>query len=180
MVTNNLDWKLHIIKWFAKLTVFRAWSGTLAMMWKIPLTRKILYLAPVRPILEYGSEIWNLSTKGLITSIERVQRRATRFILRSSAPMKSVKKNSTFLVLRTGFTSNWHVLFHYKIEWISVALSPFLQDLLTHLQLSQISVIPIFSSRHSLTVCITPVMISLLTLGMFKSFNVLNLSFLTT
>ena len=53
---------------------------------KDPLTRKILYLAHVRPISEYGSEIWNPSTKGLIIAMERVQRRATRFILQSSAP----------------------------------------------------------------------------------------------
>ena len=81
---------------------------------KYPLTRKILYLTHVRPILEYGSEIWNPSTKGLITVIERIQRRATRFILQSCVPYEERLKelNLSSLEDRRKFKDNI-LLFKY-------------------------------------------------------------------
>ena len=91
---------------------------------KDPLTRKILHLAHVRPILEYGSEIWNPSTEGLITAIEGVQRRATRFILQRSAPFEESLKELNLCSLedRRKFKDNPSkgymacLLFRYKIE----------------------------------------------------------------
>ena len=161
---------------------------------KDPLTRKILYLAHVRPILEYGSKIWNPSTKGLITAIERVQRRATRFILQSSAPYEERLKelNLSSLEDRRKFKDN--ILLFKGLHGMSfISLQQVLQDRVNFSgtesislrssdspTITQISAIPIFSSRHFLTVCITPGMISLLMLGMFKFVNVSNLSFLTT
>ena len=69
---------------------------------KEPLIRKILYLAHVSPILEYGSEIWNPSSKGLFTAFKRVQRWATRFILQSSVPYeKRLKEFNCYLVFWT-------------------------------------------------------------------------------
>jgi len=43
--------------------------------------KKILYITLVRPKLEYCSLIWSPHTHNLITSLEKVQRRATKYIL---------------------------------------------------------------------------------------------------
>ena len=114
LVSNDLNWKMHIDQIICKanrilclirhtMDIREYVHGHTYNDVEDSLTRKILYLAHVRPILEYGSEIWNLSTKSLINAFERVQRRAraTRFIVQILPPMESVCKNATLLVLRT-------------------------------------------------------------------------------
>ena len=105
MVTNNLNWKMHINQMICKANRILGLIRHTCNDVKDPL---ILYLAHVRPILEYGSEIWNPSTKGLITAIERVQRRATRFILQSSVPYEECLKelNLSSLEDRRKFKDN--------------------------------------------------------------------------
>ena len=44
-------------------------------------TRRTLYLAIVRPALSYAPQVWSPQTIDLIRRIERVQRRASKFIL---------------------------------------------------------------------------------------------------
>ena len=46
-------------------------------------TLKTLYCRLVRPRVEYASQVWNPNTKSNISSIESIQRRATKFILKS-------------------------------------------------------------------------------------------------
>ena len=108
MVTNDLNWKMHINQMICKANRILGLIRHTCNDVKDPLARKILYVAHVRPILEYGSEIWNPSTKGLITAIERVQRRATRFILQSSAPYEERLKeiNLSSLEDRRKFKDN--------------------------------------------------------------------------
>ena len=44
---------------------------------------KTLYCRLVRPRVKYASQVWNPNTKSNISSIEAIQRRATKFILKS-------------------------------------------------------------------------------------------------
>ena len=46
-------------------------------------TLKTLYCSLVRPRVEYSSQVWNPFTKSNISRIESIQRRATKFILKS-------------------------------------------------------------------------------------------------
>ena len=42
-----------------------------------------MYCSLVRPRVEYASQVWNPFTKSNISRIESIQRRATKFILKS-------------------------------------------------------------------------------------------------
>ena len=108
MVSNNFNWKIHINQMICKANRILGLIRHTCNEIKDSVTRKILYLAHVRPILEYGSEIWNPSAKGLIISIEKIQRRATRFILQSSAPYEDRLKelNLSSLEDRRKFKDN--------------------------------------------------------------------------
>ena len=84
-ITQNLSWNLqvdHICKKARKTIGFihRAFNSTLFS------TRRILYLALVRPILEYGSTTWHPLNKSLTNHLESYQRFACRVVLQSWKP----------------------------------------------------------------------------------------------
>ena len=190
MVTNNLNWKMHINQMICKASRILGLICHTCNDVKDILTRKILYLAHVRLMLEYGSEILNPSTKGLITAIKRVQRRATRFILQSSASYEERLKELNLSSLEERRKLKNNILLFKALHGMSFIS---LQGRVNFRGTESISlrssdsptIIPnkcntnIFKQTF-LTVCTTPGMISLLMLGMFKFFNVSNLSFLTT
>ena len=81
IVSNNMSWNRHI-----EVTVMRA-NKTLGLLKRVcketrdPNIRKLLYCVPVRPKLEYGSNLWSPHTSKHRALLENSQRRATKFML---------------------------------------------------------------------------------------------------
>ena len=78
-ISNDLKWSSHING------VCKKASATLGFLRRnlqhCPKeTRQTAYLALVRPLLEYGSTIWGPYNQGDVDKLERIQRRAARFI----------------------------------------------------------------------------------------------------
>ena len=64
-------------------------------------TKKLCYLAMVRPLLEYASTVWSPYTNSSIYKLEMVQRRAARFITNNYSPWDSVTEILDHLNLPT-------------------------------------------------------------------------------
>ena len=78
-ISNDLKWSTHINK------ITKKASSTIGFLRrnlkKCPTTSKLnAYISMVRPVLEYGSVIWDPYLKGDINKLERVQHQAARFI----------------------------------------------------------------------------------------------------
>ena len=92
-VTNNLDWSNHIAKIVSKANRC-LWSVIRALGYNAPIcAKKIAYLSLVRPILEYGTTIWNPCSKSLMEKVEKIQRRATSFITNNKHRLNPGYKN---------------------------------------------------------------------------------------
>ena len=81
IVTSSLRWSDHLSKICAK-----AYSALYTIRRILPLKssiglRKLLYLSSVRSHLTYGSQVWRPYLLKDIKNLERVQQRATKFIL---------------------------------------------------------------------------------------------------
>jgi hypothetical protein len=81
-IASNLSWNMHIdiiCKKARKITGFihRCFNSS------PPATRRTLYLALIRPILEYGSITWHPLNKTLSNRLESAQRFAARVILQA-------------------------------------------------------------------------------------------------
>ena len=78
-MSNDLDWSHHInsITTRANKTI-----GLLRLNLKScsPYIKNITYKTLVRPQLEYRSPIWDPYEKGHVLLLEKVQRRAARFV----------------------------------------------------------------------------------------------------
>ena len=81
-ITKVLKWNTHISNVCTKanrtLGLFRQnlFSCTQDV-------REAAYKGMVRPILEYGSSVWDPHYEGLIDDLEKVQNRAARFVTRN-------------------------------------------------------------------------------------------------
>ncbi|CAB4016590.1 Hypothetical predicted protein, partial [Paramuricea clavata] len=83
IVTDNLLWDTHIQMITAKANkMLGLLKRTCPLLTDIKI-RRSLYLSLVKSKLCYGTEIWSPSNVSLKVKIERIQRRATRWILRS-------------------------------------------------------------------------------------------------
>ena len=59
-------------------------NRTLGFLFSCPQdVREAAYKGLVRPILEYGSSVWDPHYEGLIDDLEKVQKRAARFVTRN-------------------------------------------------------------------------------------------------
>lgn len=115
-VSNNLSWKSLINQMICKANRILGMIRYTCYDVDDSLTRKILYLTHVRPILEYGSEIWSPLTQGLIRNIEKVQRRATKFILKSSSPYEVRLNELNLLTLEDRRNLKVNILFFKGIN----------------------------------------------------------------
>ena len=99
-IHGSLSWKAHI-----NIITNKA-NSTLGFLRrnlrKCPAeTKKLAYNTYVRPILEYGSTVWDPLTKDLTNKIEMVQRRSARFVKADYNQRHSVTKMLQDLKWRT-------------------------------------------------------------------------------
>ena len=78
-LTSNLDWNIHIN------TITTKANKTLGLLHRhfrccSPATKETAYKALVRPQMEYCSAVWDPYEKGDTETLEKVQRRAARFV----------------------------------------------------------------------------------------------------
>lgn len=108
-----------------------------------PNTKLQCYKTYVRPILEYGSVVWDPHSASNIYKLEMVQRKAARFISNDWRQMSSpslMLRNLELKTLQTRRTANkvkfMHKILHGKVESLS-ALAPRARN--THLKLIPIN-----------------------------------------
>ena len=93
---HDLTWSKHIA-----ITVNKANKilGTIKRSVGIANTKvfSMLYIALVRPILEYAAPVWNSYLVKAIHAIEKVQRRASRFALRQKRGKMSYEERCQIL-----------------------------------------------------------------------------------
>ena len=78
-ITNDLKWNTHITNVCTKA------NRTLGFLRRNlyscpPDVKEAAYKGLVRPVLEYGSSVWDPHTHGLQEELEKVQNRAARFV----------------------------------------------------------------------------------------------------
>ena len=78
-ITHDLKWNTHISN------VCTEANRTLGFLRRNlyscpPDVKEAAYKGLVRPVLEYGSSVWDLHTHGLQEELEKVQNRAARFV----------------------------------------------------------------------------------------------------
>ena len=113
-INNKLDWNRHIS------TVAAKSQSKLAFLNKNlkDCTKKLrdtAYISPVRPALEYSCSVWHPHKKVIRTKIEKIQRRAARFVLnnlRCKASVSEMLHNLGWQSLNSRRQDQRLVLFH--------------------------------------------------------------------
>ena len=84
-ITSDLKWNLHIRNVCSKAN--RTLGFLRRNLFSCPQDGKeAAYKSMVRPILEYGSTVWDPHCNGLNDELENVQKRAARFVTRTGLP----------------------------------------------------------------------------------------------
>jgi hypothetical protein len=81
LVTSNLDWSDHTYKICKKANKMLGLLRRCTLEFHNPQTRRLLYLTIVRSNFSYASQLWSPQKVELIQEMEKVQRRASKFIL---------------------------------------------------------------------------------------------------
>ena len=91
-ITRNLTWDSHVMRIVLKANrMLGLLKRTCPLMTDIKV-RRTLYLSLVKSQLTYATEVWSPASVNLRTILERVQRRATRWILRTRIGEMSYKQ----------------------------------------------------------------------------------------
>ena len=80
-ITSDLKWNSHIRNVCSKAN--RTLGFLRRNLFSCPQDVKAAYKSMVRPILEYGSTVWDPHFNGLNDELENVQKRAARFVTRN-------------------------------------------------------------------------------------------------
>ena len=80
-VASDLTWTKHVTEGCAKANKLLGFLRRTTLDIGSVRTRRTLYLAIVRPALGYATQVWCPQSVKLIEKVERIQRRATKFIL---------------------------------------------------------------------------------------------------
>ena len=80
-VASDLTWSKHITEGYAKANKLLGFLRRTTLDIGSVRTRRTLYQAVVRPALGYATQVWCPQTVKLIEKLERIQRRATKYIL---------------------------------------------------------------------------------------------------
>ena len=116
-ITHNLKWSLHIndvvakanrVLWFIRRNLHRC-SKTI---------KQQMYIALVRPHLEYACAVWDTHVTSDIQKIEMVQRRAARFVVRNYSRVDGTVTN----ILNELRRKNSRLAIMYKIHANDVAI----------------------------------------------------------
>ena len=88
-ICNNLSWNKHINRIVSSAS--RSLGFIKRNLYSCPKHIKATaYLTLVRPLLEYSSSVWDPHSQDLINKLERVQRRAARFVVNDYSRHSSV------------------------------------------------------------------------------------------
>ena len=90
-ITNSLTWNTHIHSITAKANKLLGLLKRTCPLLNDVSARRSLYLALVKSQLSYATQVWSPDKIALKTQIERVQRRATRWILKQRVGVMSYR-----------------------------------------------------------------------------------------
>ena len=80
-IDSDLTWNKQVVEQSSKANKLLGFIKRACKEIRNPRTRRCLFLAIARPHLGYATQIWAPQTIDLIKRVERVQRRASKFIL---------------------------------------------------------------------------------------------------
>ena len=127
LVTKRLKWNSQVLAACSKANRMLGFLRRSAFDTHDQRARKLLYLSLVRSNLAYCSQVWAPQAVNLILDIERIQRRATKFIL--SLPYRSHGSYKQRL-LKIGLLQlcYWHEFLHlvYVFKCLVSLFNPFI------------------------------------------------------
>lgn len=128
VTSNKLSWNAHVDKISSKANKILGLIKRTCKGMKDVNTLRRLYCALVRSQLEYCTIVWSPFTARNINRLERIQRRATKFILKTDDDYNTRKEQLNLLSLedRRFF---FDVLFFYRVlnGYINIDISSYIQ-----------------------------------------------------